>query len=320
MMSRVILSPLTSSTATETAPTGANSMDDRPSAPRSTNRAADFLALTKPTITFQCAVIAGLGVWLAPGSIGWLGSVAAVAGSSLAVASANALNMWLERDSDGLMARTKNRPLPGGRLSAHSAVAFGVILGVASLLVLGLWTTPLATAVGAAALVTYVGIYTPLKRRTPLALLIGAFPGAAPILMGWTAVTGAADAPALVLFATMLIWQMPHFLAISLYRKAEYARAGIRVVPVVRGDQIAKAQTIAYSTALVPVSLLLLPLGAAGWIYAAVALLCGLWILGLSVRGLWAPRTARWARELFIATLVYVPALAVALVVDGWLR
>jgi protoheme IX farnesyltransferase len=284
------------------------------------HRVSDFVELTKPTITLQCALVTALGAWLAPGELAAQGLVAAIVGCSAVVASANALNMWLERHSDGLMSRTKNRPLPAGRMDPNWALAFGLLLGAISIGVLGWGTNALTAAIAAASLVVYVAIYTPLKRQTPLALLIGAFPGAAPILMGWTATTNHIDPAALALFTVMLLWQMPHFLAIALYRKAEYERAGIRVVPVVRGDHVAKAQAIAYSTALIPTSLAVVPLGVGGWVYAFVALVAGLWLLVLSIQGLSVERTARWARKLFVATLVYIPAVAVALVVDTLLR
>jgi protoheme IX farnesyltransferase len=288
--------------------------------PDDTNALSDLIVLTKPTITAQCALMVIGGLWLAPDKVGLLVASMAVLGTSLAVASANALNMVLERDGDRHMTRTKNRPLPTGRMRTETALVFGLALGALSMALLGAFVNGLTALLGALALASYVLVYTPLKRRTPLALLIGAFPGAAPPLMGWTAATGGLEAPGLVLFAILLLWQMPHFLAISMYRKKEYAEAGIRVVPVVRGDAIAKAQAIAYATALVPVSLLLVPLGVAGWLYAAVALAGGLWLLGLSVHGLRVPRTAKWARDLFLATLVYLPALTVALIVDVWLR
>jgi protoheme IX farnesyltransferase len=214
------------------------------------------------------------------------------------------------------MARTANRPLPTGRMGTVEATAFGVALGVASMALL--LSVNLTTALlGLGALLGYVLVYTPLKRVTPLALLVGAIPGAAPPLMGWTAVTGRIEAGAVVLFAVLLVWQLPHFLAIALFRKEDYARAGIRTVPVVRGDRVAKAQAIAWCTALVPLSLLLLPLQVAGWIYGTAALGLGLYYLAWSLRGLRKDADVRWARKFFFASLLYLPALTLALVVDS---
>lgn len=283
-------------------------------------RLRDVLALTKPTITAQCAVVAGLGLWLAPVPVAWERALGAVVGICSIVAAAGALNMWVERESDGLMARTKYRPLPSGRMPAAFALGFGSTLSMASLALLWWTTNPLTTVIALLSLILYVAVYTPLKRRTPLALVIGAFPGAAPILMGWTAATNQIDPAAWVLFGILGLWQMPHFLAIALFRKAEYARAGIKVVPVVQGERAAIVQAIIYSTALVPLSLALVPLGVAGWFYAAVALAAGLWMVVLSIQGMRAPRLIPWARKLFVASLVYVPALTFALVFDAWTR
>ena len=279
----------------------------------------DLTALLKPSITGLSVFMAAGGLWLAssshPGGDPLL-ILGALIGTALAVGSANALNMVLERDGDRLMARTASRPLPDGRLAVGPALAFGVIVGVGGLATL-LWTTNALTMwLGAAALVSYVGIYTPLKRRTPLALLIGAVPGAAPPLMGWTAVTGTLDGPGVALFGVLLIWQIPHFLAISLFRMEDYARAGIRTVPVVRGERVAKLQALAWSTALLPCSLALIPLGAAGWLYLVVALGAGIWFWSFAARGLAAGAGVPWARRVFGASLVYLPVLVVGLAVD----
>ena len=278
-------------------------------------RLRDFRALTKPRITAMNVLMALGGLALARGSAGWATVALLAVGTWLAVASANALNMVWEREGDKHMNRTMNRPLPQGRLGVGEATAFGVILGVASVAVLALINLPV-TLLGLAALIGYVAIYTPLKRRTPLALLVGAVPGAAPPLMGWVAATGSVDLPGLVLFGVLLVWQLPHFLAISLFRKVDYDRAGIRTVPVVRGDAVAKAQAIAWCTALVPLSLLLVPLDVAGWIYGSVALALGLWFLVWSLRGLAKDAGVKWARRFFFASLVYLPVLTLGLVLD----
>ena len=278
-------------------------------------RLRDYRALTKPRITAMNVLMALGGLALAGTDVAWATAVLLGVGTWLAVASANTLNMVWERDGDKLMNRTMNRPLPQGRLSVGEATAFGLVLGVASVVTLALISWPVA-ALGLAALVGYVGVYTPLKRRTPLALLVGAIPGAAPPLMGWVAATGSIGLPGLVLFGVLLVWQLPHFLAISLFRKQDYANAGIRIVPVVRSDQAARAQAIAWCTALVPLSLLLVPLNVASGLYGAVALGLGLWFLVWSLRGLRAGAGVPWARKFFFASLIYLPALTLALVAD----
>lgn len=287
-------------------------------------RAADYLALTKPGIVRMCLLMTAGGLWLAPatgeqtGWNIWMIWIAALLGSSLAVASANAFNMVWEREGDRLMARTRTRPLAAGRLGVASSSVFAGVLGLASMLVLALGTNWLTAGLAAFALLSYVLIYTPLKRVTPLALVIGAVPGAVPPLLGWTAITNSLDLPGAVLFGILLVWQMPHFLAISIFRKQDYAAAGIRCVPVVRGEMVAKIQAIAWAAVLIPVSLSLTPLGVTGDLYLVVALLAGLVFLGFALVGLRreGADNLRWARQLFALSLVYLPVVTVALVVD----
>jgi protoheme IX farnesyltransferase len=280
-----------------------------------TARLRDFVTLAKPSITGMNVLMALGGLALARTGADVPLLAATAIGTGLAVASANALNMVLEREGDKLMARTASRPLPRGRLTVAEAVAFGLLTGVAAIAIL-LTTNALTAGLGLFALLSYVLVYTPLKRRTPLALLIGAVPGAVPPLMGWTAARGTLDLPGLTLFAILLIWQLPHFLAIAMFRGADYERAGIRTVPAVRGDAIAKAQSIAWCLALVPISFALVPLHVAGWLYGGVALALGLGFLGMSLRGLRPDAGHAWARRFFFTSLVYLPALTLALAVD----
>lgn len=283
-------------------------------------RLRDSWELTKPSVTAMCVLMVVGGVAFAPESITTTTLVGVLVGTWMSVGSANALNMVFERDTDALMTRTKNRPLPDGRMSVGAALTIGICLGVVSLIILAFFVNGITAAIGCAALLSYVLIYTPLKTRTPLALIVGAFPGAAPPLMGWTAAMGTLDAPGVLLFAILLIWQIPHFLAIALYRKSDYARAGIRTVPNVRGDRVAKAQALAYSTLLIPTSLALVPLGYAGWIYGIAAAVSGGLLLAMNVQGMWVHHTARWARRFFLATLAYLPVLTCALVMEAWIR
>ncbi|MBV1857182.1 MAG: heme o synthase [Nannocystaceae bacterium] len=282
-------------------------------------RTADLVALTKPSITRMCLLMAGGGMALAPMAIDWLTGISAFVGIALAVGGANAFNMWWERNTDGLMSRTKRRPLPTGRLSAATAFKFAAGLSLASLVVLALGTNMLTAVLAGLAIFSYVAIYTPLKYKTPSALIIGAIPGAAPPLLGWTAVTGSIDPPAMVLFAILLVWQLPHFIAIAIYRKQEYARAGIKVVPLVRGEPIAKIQAVAWVLVLVPLTLMLAPVAGAGLFYFVSAALLGAAFLGWSFTGLDNDAGVRWARNYFLASLVYLPALTLALVADVFL-
>ncbi|MFO0748800.1 MAG: heme o synthase [Myxococcota bacterium] len=285
----------------------------------------DYVALTKPAINRMCLIMAGGGMFLAsrttPGAgLGIGQALLALVGTALAIASANALNMWLERDTDRLMKRTKDRPLASDRISPDGALAFGVVLGVVAVVMLALGTNLATTLVGGLAIVSYVGVYTPMKYKAPLALVVGAIPGAVPPLMGWTAVTGRLDLPALVLFGVLFIWQIPHFIAIAVFRGHDYEAAGIRTVAAVRGVRVARRQAIAWAVAIVPMSLLLVPTGVAGWVYGASAAVLGIAFAAFAVRPILkgaAPSPARWARRLFVASLIYLPALVLALTLDA---
>jgi protoheme IX farnesyltransferase len=257
------------------------------------------------------------GMWLAPGSPGVGALWAAVLGTAFIVGSANALNCWIERDLDRLMKRTANRPLPAGRLQPRVALGFGIALAVMAIPILAFLVNPLTALVGASALVTYVAIYTPMKQRSPAALLVGAVPGALPPLMGWTAITGRIDTPAIVLFGILFLWQLPHFIAISLFRKRDYSNAGMKVLPAVRGDAVAKRHAIFWAAALLPVSLLLVPLGVAGNAYLVIASVFGVGYLGMSLRGLRKEAGPKWARKLFIFSILYLTVVFAALMIDA---
>ena len=292
---------------------------------------ADLVALTKPRITFMVLVTTLGGLFLAPSRPG-LGTILfALLGTALVVGSANTLNCWIERDVDKHMTRTKNRPLPAGRLSAQPALGWGVLLGAISVPLLALTVNTLTAVLAAIALVSYVAVYTPLKQVSTVALLVGAVPGAMPPLMGWTAATNELSAAGLVLFAILFLWQLPHFLAIAMFREAEYTRAGIKVVPALRGADATRWQAIAWAIALVPVSLLLGPLGIAGALYTSVALVSGALFLWYCVKSFRAYATenvsepttharpspeAIWGRKVFVASLLYLPALFVGLALD----
>lgn len=279
-------------------------------------RARELVELTKPGVTRMCLLTTLGGILIAPGAFSWSVALSAMFGTAAAVSGANAFNMWLERDADARMGRTRRRPLPSGRLHPDVAVRFAWLLSLVSLVVLLVGTNVLTAVLAMLAIASYVLVYTPLKYRTPLALLIGVVPGAAPPLLGWTAVTNSVDAPALVLFAILLVWQLPHFLAIAIYRQDDYARAGIKVVPVVRGVPIAKIQAVAWCMVLVPLSMLLGPLGIGGDVYMVVSFLLGSGFLAWSFTGLDDRAGVRWARGFFLASLFYLPALTIALVLD----
>ncbi len=281
----------------------------------------DYAELTKPSINRMCLLMTAGGMFLAPRTdsrfaLGIGEAIAALLGTALAVASANALNMWLERHTDRLMRRTKDRPLAAKRISESGALAFGVGLGILATSILAVFSNLATTLLGLAAIVSYVGIYTPMKYRAPIALVIGAIPGAVPPLMGWTAVTGSLDLPGLLLFALLFVWQMPHFIAISIVRLRDYEAAGIRTVPGVRGLTNARVQALLWSILLVPTSVALAFTAVAGPIYGVVALVSGLCFLGLTVAGFAREDVNRWAHRLFVASLIYLPVVIAGLTVD----
>jgi protoheme IX farnesyltransferase len=286
--------------------------------------ARDLLALGKPRITALVVFTFGGGLLLAPGAIDPARALIALVGTTLVVAAANALNMYLERDVDGLMRRTRRRPLPAGRLPAFVALALGAMLASAAIPLMLAGGGFLVAGLGLLAFYAYVCAYTPLKRRSWTALYVGAVPGAMPPLMGWAAVTGRLDPAALALFAVMFVWQIPHFVAISIFRAEEYEAAGFRVLSLAREPALTRATVIATTVALLPVSLLLPALGAAGILYTVAAVLLGLVFLARAARGLRLdaadPRARRWAKGLFLYSLIYLVLLFAALAVDRTLR
>lgn len=281
----------------------------------------DLARLTKPRITLIVIATCAAGMAIAPVRIPALVALLALAGTTLIVASANVLNMWWERETDGLMARTRNRPLPAGRLPPDVALVYGLALGASSIPMLMAVNT-LTAALGVLALATYVLAYTPLKRHTSLALLVGAIPGAMPPLMGWTSATGSlvtASAPrmgGLLLFLLLFVWQLPHFIAISLFRAEDYARAGLKVVPVERGERAAKGQIAFYTVVLVAVSLAIAAAGIAGTAYALVSIALGAMFLVLAGYGLRARTGTGWAKGVFAYSVVYLTVLLGILVVN----
>ena len=276
--------------------------------------ARDVLLLAKPRLAALVVTTAAGGMWLAPGRREGLGAAVLVVGTAAVVGAANALNNYLELDVDARMRRTRDRPLPAGRLEPWVAVAVGLGLPVIALPALAWFTNPLTAALAALALVLYVCVYTPMKQRSTLALFVGAVPGAIPPLMGWTAVTGRLDAVGLALFGLLFFWQLPHFLAISIYLADDYARGGIRVFALVHGERATKIWAAVTSFLLVPVSLALVPLGVAGMVYGAVATVLGAGLCAWAISGIWVPGSAqRWARNFFLGTLGYLILLFAAL-------
>ncbi|HCH61574.1 MAG: protoheme IX farnesyltransferase [Deltaproteobacteria bacterium] len=280
-------------------------------------RLRDLFALAKPRLSLLVLVTAGGGLGLAPASVDLVTGAAAVLGTTMVVGGANALNCYLERDCDRLMGRTRSRPLPAGRMAPRTALLFGVGLSLASVPMLTLLTTPLAGLLAAIALLSYVVVYTPMKRRSSVSTLVGALPGALPPLIGWTAATGSLDAGGLALFALLFLWQIPHSLAIGIYRGPEYEKAGLKVFPNEHGLHATRLQALLYTTPLVAIPLLLVHLGIGGWATLIAGATLGTWFFALALQGFRHQGEARWARRFFMASLVYLSGLFVALGADG---
>lgn len=275
-----------------------------------------YLELTKPRIAVMVMATAAMGYWIAGGRIdGRL--LLVLAGTGLASAACGTLNQYLERDVDAKMHRTRGRPVPSGRVSPASAALFGSVLAAAGLAVLRRFSEPLAFELTAFTLAAYLLAYTPLKRVTPHSTWVGSVAGATPPLIGWAAAQGALGPGAWVLFAIQFLWQIPHFLALFWIHREDYARAGLKVMPVVDpGGGVTAGQIAIHSFAVLPASLLPGMMGMAGLPYSLGALVLGSAYCGLGMKASWtlAPKDTR---RLFLASLVYLPALFGMLVLGG---
>ena len=278
----------------------------------------DVFALTKPRLSLLVIITCGGGMFLAPGHIDPLRAFLTLITTSMIVGAAQALNSYMERDSDRLMSRTRNRPLPDGRLEPWVAIALAVGLTVIAVPLLTVMVNSLTSMLAMIAMISYVLVYTPLKQKTSLAMWIGAVPGAIPPLMGWTAVRNAIELPGLALFAIMFCWQIPHFIAIAIYRKDDYERAGHKVLPLVASRFATKVHAAIWAALLVPCTLVLLPLHVAGVAYFVVAAILGVGFLGATLAGFVRRDDDRpWARVALIASLLSSTVLFVALSVGA---
>ncbi len=287
-----------------------------PAVAASRSSLADYLDLTKPRITLMVVLTAMLGFVVGAPQMRSGALVSMALGTGLVAAGASVLNMILERRTDGLMLRTRERPLPAGRLRSGEAMRFGVLLTAAGLAVL-LWLSgPVAAAVALVTWSSYLFAYTPLKPVTSLSTIVGAFPGALPPVIGWAAARGSIDPGAVVLFAILFLWQIPHFLAIAWIYREDYARGGLPMLPVVDPEgRMTGRQAVANSLALLLVSLTPYLAGMAGRIYLAGAIALGLLLTAAAVR-VAVVRSLAAARALFIASLVYLTGLCTLLMLD----
>jgi protoheme IX farnesyltransferase len=274
---------------------------------------ADFVELTKPRITVLVLITTLVGFYMgSPDSLSLVLLLHTILGTALVASGAGALNQYFERDLDARMIRTRNRPLPGGRLIPKEALIFSSIISAAGIVYLVVFVNVLTGALGAATLAGYILVYTPLKRRTALCTLIGAFPGAAPPVMGWTAARGEVDVAALSLFAILFLWQMPHFFAIAWIFTEDYARAGFSIHT--SGESTGR-KIIFYCCALIPVSVLPTFFGLTGMMYLAAAILLGFIYLGYGF-AVALFRSNTHAHRLLRVSVFYLPVLLVLMMID----
>jgi protoheme IX farnesyltransferase len=279
--------------------------------------AAELGELTKARISLMVMVTAAAGFLLASGGGVDVGLLAhALAGTGLLAAGAGVLNQVVERDTDALMRRTADRPIPAGRVDPDAALGLGVVLAVAGMGWLALAANPLAALLGAATLAGYLFVYTPLKRVSSLATLVGAVPGAMPPLIGRAAARGSLGAGAWALFGILFLWQLPHFLAIAWMYRADYQRGGMPMLPVIDpGGSRTGRQSVLYAAALVPVSLAPTALGLTGAVYFAGALALGLAFFGVAL-AFQRALSNQAARRLLLVSVLYLPAVLAVMLLD----
>lgn len=254
-------------------------------APTSTGEAGDFFALLKPRVMFLVIVTALGGMVAAPGSVNPVIGFAALLAISVGAGASGCLNMWWDADIDALMTRTANRPIPAGRILGSEALAFGLVLSIGSVLVLGLVANLLSAAMLAFTIFFYAVVYSMwLKRSTPQNIVIGGAAGAFPPMIGEAVVTGDFGLTSIVLFAIIFLWTPPHFWALALVKSGDYARAGVPMLPNVAGPAATRRQIVAYTFALAPVAVLPALMGFGGAIYLAVSVVTGLMMIALSLR------------------------------------
>jgi heme o synthase len=286
----------------------------------------EYIELTKPRITWLILMSTGIGYFFGlPGAANWWGFLKAISlfsllhtvvGTGLIASGTAALNQWYEREADRHMRRTKGRPLPSGKISAGRALAFGIALSVAGFLELWLGVNLLAASIGAFTLASYLFVYTPLKQRTWWSTTVGAIPGAMPPVIGFAAAAGTLTRDSWVLFAILFLWQFPHFYSIAWMYKDDYARAGIRMLPVVEPDCRSTArQIVLYGLALIPVSLAPSILGMSGRVYLVGALGLGLWFLYSGVR-VAVERSIGRARNVLVTSVLYLPLIYGLMLLD----
>ncbi len=276
----------------------------------------DYIALLKPRVMSLVVFTAFAGLYLAPGSIHPVIAIVAVLCIAVGAGASGAINMWYDRDIDAVMDRTAARPIPSGRIQPGAALGFGVALAAWSVMVMGLAVEWSAAALLAFTICFYVFVYTIwLKRRTPQNIVIGGAAGAFPPMVGWSAVTGDITFSSIILFAIIFMWTPPHFWALALYRRGDYEKAGVPMMPVVAGERETKRQIILYTVLLVPITLAPTLLGISSWFYGFIAVFMGLVFVSLTL-AIYRDSSEKYARLTFVFSILYLFIIFTTLVVD----
>jgi len=286
-------------------------------------RITNYALLLKPRVMSLVVFTAAVGMFLAPGGFTTIDPItAAIAILCIAIGAgaSGAINMWYDRDIDQHMLRTRNRPLPAGRLVPEEALAFGVVLSIGSVAAMAHWVNAISSVLLAATILYYVFIYTVwLKRRTPHNIVIGGASGALPPVIGWAAVTGDVSIDAVLLFAIILLWTPPHTWALALFRRGDYEAAGVPMLPVVAGERETKRQMLIYTAILIPATLLPVAIGMSGIVYGISAIALGVGLARHAWR-VWTddsgPDGGKTARPMFFFTILYLFLIFAALLAD----
>jgi protoheme IX farnesyltransferase len=286
-------------------------------------RVGDYFALLKPRVMSLVVFTAIVGLLLAPGGIHPVLAFIAILSIAIGAGGSGALNMWYDSDIDAVMSRTRNRPIPSGRVERNDALAIGIIASVFSVMTLGLATNWVAAGLLAFTIFFYAVIYTAwLKRSTPQNIVIGGAAGSFPPMVAWAAVTGSISLESVVLFAIIFLWTPPHFWALALYKQGDYGAANVPMMPNVKGEAHTRLEIVIYSVLLVATSLVPVWTGLGGWVYGTIAAVTGAWFLVLAVR--LYPTTGvemkKLARQLFTYSLSYMFVIFLALILDHSLR
>ena len=276
----------------------------------------DYIALLKPRVMSLVVFTGFAGVLVAPGHLHPLLAVVAVICIAIGAGAAGAINMWYDRDVDAIMTRTCKRPIPAGRMAPGNALGFGILLAVASVVIMGLSVNLAAALLLSLAITFYVFVYTVwLKRRTPQNIVVGGAAGAFPPMIGWAAVSGGVGVESAALFALIFFWTPPHFWALSLYRAGDYARAGIPMLPVVAGPRETKRQMLIYTILLLPLGTAPYWLGIAGLIYLMTSVILGILFVGFAL-AVWFDDGDRAAKRMFGFSIIHLFTLFSAMIVD----